>query len=197
MLIEFVDFPQEREILGTILISYGEIEWALSACLQQALNLSPSDSTRILFRVKGEGARIDVADALVRPAFTKIGLGGQWGCAVGAARHCRKIRNQYAHCHWRKFDGVLRFIDMDAEATAVEGPLIVEAIPLKLDLLQCQRSYFIHALDWLYYLDEEYKKRAGRSPSHDQVEPKSIPAPPLYDRQKLADQTRPDIKSDS
>ena len=183
ILIEFADFPQEREILGALLISYGEIEWALSACLQQVLGLTPSDSTRILFRVKGESARIDVADAIVRPAFTKMDLGGEWGCAVGAVRHCRKIRNQYAHCHWRKFeDGVLRFLNLDAEASAVEGPLIVKAIPLRLELLQRQRSYFIYALDWLYYLEEEYKKRVGPSSSHDQVEPKSIVQPPLYDQ---------------
>lgn len=101
MLVEFVDFPEHREVLGTLLISYGEIEWALTMCLQQALNIGPSDSTRILFRVRGEGARIDVADAIARPSFSKIGLEGQWENAIGAARHCRKIRNQYAHCHWR------------------------------------------------------------------------------------------------
>jgi hypothetical protein len=183
VLIEFVDFPEHREILGTLLISYGEIEWALTCCVQQALDISPSDSTRILFRVKGEGARIDVADAIARPAFKKIGLEGQWGNAIGAVRHCKKIRNQYAHCHWRKFDdGVLRFLDLDQEAAAVEGPLVVEAIPMKLGLLQRQRSYFIYALDWLYYLEQEYQKRVGRSSNHDQLEPKSVAQPPLYDK---------------
>src|SRR5437764_15054804 len=109
VLIEFVDFPQERDILGTLLIAYGEIEWALSVCVQHVLDISPSEATRIMFRVKG--ARIEVADAIARPAFTKIGLGAKWGNAIGPARHCRTIRNQYAHCHWRKFDdGVLRFI---------------------------------------------------------------------------------------
>jgi hypothetical protein len=184
LLVEFVDFPQEREIIGSLLISYGEIEWALAICLQQALDISASDATRILFRVKGESARIETVDAIARPSFSKIGLVGQWGNAVGAARHCKKIRNQYAHCHWRLFDGVLRFLNLDEEAEAAEGPLIVDAIPLKLDLLKRQHTYFIYALDCLYYLEEEYKKRAGRSSSHDQLEPKSIPAPPLYDRPK-------------
>ena len=183
LLFEFENFPREQEIVGTLLIAYGEIEWALTVCLQRALDVTASESTRIFFRVKGERARIDVADAISRPAFTKIGLGGQWGNAIGAARHCVKIRNQYAHCHWRKFDdGVLRFLNLSEEAAAMQDPLIVDAIPLKLELLRRQRAYFIYALDWLYFLDEEYKKRAGKSSSHDQAEPTVIPAPPLYDR---------------
>ncbi len=198
MLIEFIDFPQERDILGTLLIAYGEIEWALTACVQQALDIGPSDATRILFRVRGESARIEVADAIARPAFAKIGLGGKWGNAIGAVRQCKNIRNQYAHCHWRKFDdGVLRFINLDDEAAAAEGPLIVDAIPLRLDLLHEQRAYFLYALDWLYYLEEEFKKQAGRPSSHAQAEPKSIAAPPLYNRPGKASPDSPDQAPDS
>jgi hypothetical protein len=194
MLVEFVDFPQEREIIGTMLIAYGEIEWALAVCVQHALNVTPSEATRILFRVAGEGPRMSVADAIVRPIFAKVGLEGEWGNAIGAAKQCRKIRNQYAHCHWRKFnDGVLRFVNLDQEAAdPADGPLIVDAIPLKLELLQRQRAYFIYALDLLYYLEEEYKVRAGRSSSHSQVRPRSVAQPPLYDRPNPAGQTLPD-----
>jgi hypothetical protein len=197
MLIEFADFPQEREIVGTLLIAYGEIEWAIAACVQEALDITPSAATRILFRVQGEGARLNVADAIVRPVFAKVGLEGQWGHAIGAAKHCKNIRNQYAHCHWRRFDGIPRFINLDAEARAVEGTLMVDAIPLKLELLQRQRSYFIYALDWLYYLAPEYKKQMGRLSLHDQVAPKSIPKPPLYDRQTPVVQAPQDTAPDS
>ena len=47
LLFEFSDFPQEREIVGNLLIAYGEIEWALTVCLQRALDITASDSTRI------------------------------------------------------------------------------------------------------------------------------------------------------
>jgi hypothetical protein len=201
MLVEFVDFPKERDILGTLLIAYGEIEWALTSCVQEVLNITPSAATRILFRVNGEAARINVADAIARPLFTKTELGGQWGTAIGAARQCCKIRNQYSHCHWRKFDdGILRFIDLDNEARhgRVEGHLVVHAIRLELGLLQRQRAYFIFCLDWLYFLQEEYKKLVGRSSSHDLVEPKSIPQPPLYERpNQAAPSPTPPATSDS
>jgi hypothetical protein len=141
-----------------------------------------------------------VADAIVRPAFRKIGLGDEWGLAIGAARMCLKYRNQYAHCHWRLIEGVLRFMDLDAEASespATDDHLIVDAIPLKLGLLQRQNQYFEYALDWFYYLEEEYKKLTGKSPSHNLAAPKSIPAPPPYDRPKTEAQSPPDTKPGS
>jgi hypothetical protein len=42
VLLEFEGFPEHRELVGRILIAYGELEWALAACLVHALNLSIS-----------------------------------------------------------------------------------------------------------------------------------------------------------
>src|ERR1700724_287307 len=100
MLYEFTNFPREREIVGQLLIAYGEIEYALLGCLRNVLDDDIHTATRILFRVQGESARIEVSDAIMRQAFMKVGLGAKWGNAIGAARICKNIRNQYAHCHW-------------------------------------------------------------------------------------------------
>jgi len=198
ILIEFADYPVEREIIGRLLIAYGELEWALAECLRVSMNSKMNEAIRILFRVRGEGPRIEVADAIARPAYIKIGLEGQWGNAIGAARVCKNIRNQYAHCHWRVLDdGLLRFINLDVEAeTAAGAPLMADAIPLKLPLLQRQEDYFKYALDWLYYLGEEYKFREGKLSSQILEESKSIPAPPLYDRPKKVEPIPPDTKPD-
>jgi hypothetical protein len=72
MLYEFADFPRELEIVGQLLIAYGEIEYALLGCLRKVLDDDIHTATRILFRVKGESARIEVSDAIMRPAFIKL-----------------------------------------------------------------------------------------------------------------------------
>src|SRR5437660_4060277 len=41
-----------------------------------------------------------VLDALLRPAYEKIGCKSQYVDMLGAVRHCQRIRNQYAHCHY-------------------------------------------------------------------------------------------------
>lgn len=197
LLLEFENHPKEREIISTLLIGYGELEFGLMGCLGAALNNDMDTSTRILFRVRGESPRIEVADAIIRPIFTKVGLGGKWGNAVGAARVCKNVRNQYAHCHWLLTDGILRFVNLDAEAGAADGPLNVEAIPLKIDLLGWQLDYFKYALDWLYYLHAEYNLRVGKLSSHEQVEPTSIPAPPLHIQPRTVSPGPPDKTSGS
>jgi hypothetical protein len=182
MLIEFINHDQERDIIGQLLIAYGEIEFGLLGCLRVVLDIDLSTAARIIFRVRGEGARIDVCDALMRPAFSKVRLGSKWDNAMGAAKHCKSIRNQYAHCHWQHHDETLRFANFDVDARSKDGTLKVTLLPIDLDLLEKQRRYFEYALDWLYYLDDEYQKRVGKISNHSLSEPKSIPAPPLHIR---------------
>jgi|HubBroStandDraft_6_1064221.scaffolds.fasta_scaffold126942_2 hypothetical protein len=178
-LTEFEDFPAEREAIGNMLIGYGEIEFAILSCLSE-VNGDLETSARILFRVRGETPRIEVADAIMRPVFSGVGLGPKWGNAVGAIRICKNIRNQYAHCHWHQEDKQLKFMDLDADAKSTEGDVEITYRFVDSGLIQKQTAYFSYALDWLYFLAAEYKRRAGRPVDRVPPEPKSIAAPPLY-----------------
>jgi hypothetical protein len=56
-----------KEGVGTILAAYGEIEFALLGLLSDTVfDGEAADAPRVLFRIRGEGARIDVCDGLVR-----------------------------------------------------------------------------------------------------------------------------------
>jgi len=70
---------------------------------------------KAIFRVRGETARIDIADALGRHFYDDRGLATEFGMAVGAVRHCLKIRNQYAttpasspSSTWKKLPKIIR-----------------------------------------------------------------------------------------
>jgi hypothetical protein len=180
MLVEFEDYPKERELIGTMLIAYAEIEFALFSLIASVLDGTQDNAVQIFFRIRGEGARIEVADAIVRPFLTKKGLGPKWSNAVGPLRLCKKIRNQYAHCHWAVVEEQLKFLDFEgsAESSNEHAPVLIHTVDV--ELLQKQHSYFGYALDWLYYLAPEYERRVGKRQSHDQLEPKSIAAPQLH-----------------
>jgi hypothetical protein len=180
LLYEFQDFPDEQEAIGKMLIAYGELEFAILGCIGAVLNSDMAQAVRILFRVRGEGARIEVADAIVRPAFAKVGLAPKWGNALGAARVCKGIRNQYAHCHWQVYNGQLRFMDLDTEAQSPEGAMQVSFWPIDGPLIARQLEFFEYALSSLYYLQAEYWVKIGKETSHDLLEPKSIAAPLRY-----------------
>jgi len=182
LLVEFEKFPDERELIGSLLIAYGEIEFALLACIDSVLWQNLETTTRVLFRVQGEGARINVADAILRPEYQKVNLEGIWGNALGAIRLCKTIRNQYAHCHWVLIDEALHFLSFDEAAQQVEGNIDVRYRQVDVSLLQDQMAYFEYGIATIYFLVFEYEKRVGRRSSHDVELPKSMAAPPLYSR---------------
>ncbi len=68
LLLEFDSFPEEKAIVGEMLMAYGEIEFALVRLIGTFFQEDNDTAARILFRVKGEGPRLDVADAILRPA---------------------------------------------------------------------------------------------------------------------------------
>lgn len=179
ILTEFEAFPREKELIGSILIAYGEIEFALFTLVDAVLD-TQDNAVEIFFRIQGEGARIAVADAIIRPFLEKESLGPKWSNAVAPVRLCKSIRNQYAHCHWMLVQDKLYFIDFDQSVRVGNADKKIVMKSVDRELLERQLANFVYALEWLYYLAAEYHVRSGKIQSHDYKEPKSIAAPPLY-----------------
>jgi hypothetical protein len=181
LLFDFENYQAERDAIGTMLIAYGEIEFGLLNCVGVALGGDLDTAARILFRARGEAARIEIADAIVRPAFAKVNLDGKWSNAHGAAKFCKKIRNQYAHCHWISNDtqGVLTFMDLDQDSKQPEGPIKLTRKVVNAELVASQQRYFEYCLDLFLFLEPEYRKRAGMKLVSEFDEPTSIPVPLL------------------
>src|SRR5437588_12479148 len=95
----FTTCPKEAAIIGRLLAGYGEIEFIVYECLKMALGNS-AIAARILFRVRSEKTRLDLADAVLRPVCDSHSLDKDYELAIAGAHYCRKVRNQYAHCHW-------------------------------------------------------------------------------------------------
>jgi hypothetical protein len=191
ILTEFDAFPREKEFVGSMLIAYGEIEFALFSMVDAVLD-TQGNAVEIFFRIRGEGARIEVSDAIIRPFLEKAGLGPKWSNAIAPIRLCKKIRNQYAHCHWILVQDKLNFINFDDSVEAGKNGKPIFMRLVNHELLERQFVYFRYALDWLYYLAAEYRMRCGKIESHEHKEPKSIAAPPLHIRTKT-DGRRQDV----
>jgi hypothetical protein len=179
----FDDFPVEAALVGRILAEYGELEFELCVLLTSVFN-DLDTGVRTLYRAKGENIRIQVADAILRPALTGVGLKNEYEAALGALRWCKTIRNQYAHAHWHGVRPVggdgLFFADLDSTAEKSEGESVMEMMHVDAPLLKLQEAYMHYASKWLWYLDYEYRLRVGRLASHTYVAPKIIEKPPLH-----------------
>ena len=93
LLIEFEKFPEEKRLIGEMLMAYGEIEFGIAVIVADILGQNAEAATKILFRVKGESPRLEVADGIISPPFRKRHLDGHWNNAYGVIKHCKNIRN--------------------------------------------------------------------------------------------------------
>lgn len=94
MLRSFAKYPEQGMIVGKLVAGYGDLEFSLAECLSATMGDDLSMACRIMFRVRGEEARIQVADGGMRVQFDEIGLINTYTEAVADMHWCRRIRNQ-------------------------------------------------------------------------------------------------------
>ncbi len=173
------DFPKEAEIIGRLVVGYGELEFELLSVLTEVLE-SMTTATKVLFRGRGEEYRIQIADALMRNRFAAAKLLGPYQECIADLGYCRQIRNQYAHAH---FDGMSRdhltFVHLERAAKRNSDDLLVHRRPLTLDLLDDQETYFMFVQNCLTFLRCEYVLRTKGGDAHGLVLPTKIQRPPL------------------
>lgn len=174
-------YPEETTILGRLLSGYGELEFDIAFLLQFALGDDRDVAFKSLFGIRGETARIDVADNLMRRRYQALGLGSDYGEAIGALRYCLKIRNQYAHCHWvRNLTLGLCFVDVEEVARAAPevdlGTLRQKQVSLA--LLREQEAFFAYTQSILGFVNYGYRTAIGtmqNNPMERPVKPRERP----------------------
>jgi hypothetical protein len=182
---EFQTFKEEGIIIGRLLAGYGSLESTLSSCVGMAKH-DIDTVIKVMFRARGETQRIDVADAIGRPLYRKLGLANEFSEAIADMRFCLKIRNQFAHCQWHDDNtGRLCFVDMEEIAkpdTFIHDLTALTFNYLTLALLKEQEAYFVYVADCLLFLNYEGRRLAGKPSIPARSKPKKVPKPPLYIR---------------
>jgi hypothetical protein len=158
--------------VGQILLAYGEIELLATQCLGSAIG-DYNVAARVMFRSLGESARIDTADVLMRDAFIAHGLENEYARAIGAARQCTALRNQYAHVHWGGDDkkGGVFFANLKDSVGSVSGEIKYRFRHVDIPLLEDQWDYMRYAADCLTYINYELRLRRDWQGGHNGVMP--------------------------
>jgi hypothetical protein len=172
-------FPDEGALIGQILTGWSEVEHELCTCVGEVMN-DHNAAVRLMYRLRGENARVEIADAILRPAYEAANLKNEYEAAIGALRHSKTLRNQYAHSHWIDTKAGLFFIDLEKGAKTHRGDVMVSGRHVDVPLLMKQEQYLTYASDWLWYLRFEHQVRVGKSANHKQKAPKIIEQPPLH-----------------
>jgi hypothetical protein len=174
---------EEGKIVGRLLAGYGELEFRLYSCLCSVMD-NDNIAARIIYRARGEEQRIVVADGIMRTKYAAVGLGNPYSEAIADMHWCRKIRNQYAHCHWYlpkpNTNYGLSIINLEEAAHSNSDNIIVRRDYINLVVLGQQELYFIYVSNCLTYLEVEYQLREGKISSHSSPLPKKIARPRKY-----------------
>jgi hypothetical protein len=96
----FHRYPDEATIVGRILSAFGELEFLV---IEQARRVTANDRNsflRAMYRLRATSARLQAADAFLKPVCERFRLGGEYDRIKKAVDHCLKIRNQFSHCNW-------------------------------------------------------------------------------------------------
>jgi len=98
MPLPFDRFKQEGDMIGRMVVEYGDLEWDL--CLLVSHVMQDLDiAVKTLYRSRAETQRIDMADALVRNRINPK-VKQMYETTLAHMRVCLAIRNRYAHANW-------------------------------------------------------------------------------------------------
>lgn len=159
----FDHYKREGEIIGRIVIEYGEMEWDF--CLLVAAIIDDLDpALKAMYRSRGETQRIDVGDALARNRLSPGKLRTIYEETVAHMRVCLKIRNQYAHTNWVETasDG-LAFLNIEevAKSDAKADTANLDLYGLNMGILEDQQRFFVGVFQNLRYLNMEVQTLRG------------------------------------
>jgi hypothetical protein len=140
-------FPREMLVIGRLLVDYGELELDLMNCVQAARSFDLNATLKVMFRVRGESNRIDIADGLGRTAYVAVNLETEFDSMIAAMKHCLRIRNKYAHAYWHDPDMGKMLCYVSVEELAKKPAEVRDLTNLKFffideDLLLRQEAFF-------------------------------------------------------
>ncbi|WP_140977808.1 hypothetical protein [Bradyrhizobium guangdongense] len=169
--------PIEGAIVGKLVVSFGEIELLFGLVAAAALG-NQNMALRAMYRSRSTGGRIDLADVLMRDTFVKVNLKPIYEETLGAVRHCLKIRNQYAHCHWAHGSDGLYFSQLEDAANRAQG-FDYDHKHIGLSLLKEQQAFFDNMKLMLLYLGDNLNAALGRT-NLSCPKPPVLPLPNLH-----------------
>jgi hypothetical protein len=104
--------------------------------------------------------------------------------AIGAIRHCLKIRNQYAHCVWfNDNSGKLAFAaveDIAQQNTFLKDLSNLPIFYVNVQLLDSQEAYFVYTDRLFAWVNHEGRYRAREIATNILHKPTPLPRPDTH-----------------
>lgn len=165
----FDRFKREGDIVGRLVVEYGELEWDL--CLLVACAIRDQDTAiKVMYRARGEAQRIALGDALARKHIPGGRLRSIYEMTIARLKDCTTIRNRYAHTVFSETaDGRLAFLNLEdiANEHGVADTSNLPLYELSMTLIEDEARLFVQVAQNLRYLNWEMQALNGQIPKAD------------------------------
>ena len=164
----FQKFRIEGEIIGRLLVGYGELEIALCRCVAEVANDFDRVVREMFGKRNGARQRIRTAVSIGRSGYKSLGLGDLFDEIVCGMRYCLEIRNQFAHCNFYEDpDNSANLLFANVEELAKQQAKIDDLIsvpPKRItqELLKEQATYFNYIVERFYSLQCDARVQGGK-----------------------------------
>lgn len=178
----FQKFRVEAEIIGRLVVGYGELELDLFDCVTTGIG-NFNEAFKAMFRTRSETRRIDIAETLARDPYTNLALGDCFDEAITGMRYCVRVRNQYAHRNFLESSGTLSFVNI--EELAKHDEIVNDLFSLTTrcvtpTLLEEQERYFVYVRATIGFLNYEGRFRSGKIKANPFEPHEKLTQPPLF-----------------
>lgn len=156
------------------------MEFGLSLLLRAVIGdtITP---IRVMYAIRSESARINIADSLMRNKMKALSISGLYRTTIAEMKFCTKIRNQLSHAYWNGIESrCLSFFDIEKIALSESDNPKIEFRYLSQCLLTSHENFFGYVDDLLTYLEKQYRHLALGEPEPDELVPKKENRPKLY-----------------
>jgi hypothetical protein len=179
-------FRREGEIIGQLIVRYGEMELDLCRCIA-AGNDDFNSTLKAMFRERSEGSRIKFAKTEGVKVYSHLGteLAAAFHEAIEAVRFCLHIRNRYAH--WQFYNdessGMFALVNVEelAKSTTVINDLSELTVQhLTKDVLEKQQQYFLYTRACIEFVNCEGRFLRGKLKNRVFKRPEKLERPPEY-----------------
>jgi len=173
----------EGAIIGRLLAGYGDLELEMCTCISQLPNGDIDSAVKKIFGKRGAERRIEMAEEVLIPAYTAIGMGAEISGTLSDMHWCREIRNQFAHCHfvsWGPFG--IRFVDLEnvAKLTGRIRKLAHSSADISLSTLKSQEAYFNYVQTCFQILAHAFSCSVAKAPNRGRSMPAKMARPPKH-----------------
>ena len=148
-------------MIAEMILGYSELEYRMFM-ITSIVKPEDTEAYDLFFSIDGEAQRIKLFSILCKKYVERLGYGESFSDLIGAIKHCKKIRNQYAHKAWSHINDRLALMNYKKNNSGIVSK--IEYFHTSTEIISDQYKYFTLTVLKATHLNETLKAHPAAAP---------------------------------